>query len=167
MILSGLLVYRIIKPRYPFLFAWIWFNIWIAIYEAYVVFNRRKLSEYEKDCENRKYWSEKKDRPFWLDTWSEYSCFADTRYFNPEDFVHWIELGNAIIVCFIIIFTILGWYKIVYLLLLIQAYHCLIYFVSLIQSKKYGYPNIFKKILYLFVSSLWIIIPVFLFITNK
>jgi len=154
-ILSGVIVY---PSTSPLLFAWLWFNLFIMIYEFYVVAQKDKFNP--SKCPND-FWNEPVQDGFWLKAWHEYSCFSDRRYLSPTDFVFWIEFGNAIIVIFLWLAYLFQIPILIQMLLIIQAYHCGIYFLSLIQSKKYIQKVPWKRNLYLGISSLWIIIPIF------
>jgi hypothetical protein len=144
---------------YGVLFAWLWFNLWIAFYEIYIVYQRKTLTK--EKCQPG-FWSKDTNwYSFWKDAWNEYTCYSDTRYLNPNDFVFIIELINAILV-------ILLWFAIlnhnifwIYILLFIQAYHCCIYFISLWHSQKINNAYPLKLYGYLAISALWIMIPIY------
>lgn len=166
--ISGSLLWKYnkyINSINPILFGWIWFNIWIGLYETYMVINRTRLATYNENCDKKTFWSEDnrdKSRPFWLDAWSDYACYADDRYYKPNQLVHWIELGNAIIVAILIICILAGFNKMLIVILVIQAYHCFIYFLTLwhyrLENKNKN--TNYKTILYLILSAIWIIIPI-------
>ena len=158
-ILSGLLVYASWTTVHPFLFGWLWFNLWIAIYEMYIVYRRKQLTD--EKCQPG-FWS-KSSSPwtFWKDAWNEYTCFSDTRYLDPNDFVFVIELINAILVLMMWFLFITNQINSIYPLLILQAYHCGIYFVSLWYSKKINSMYPIKLYSYLLISALWIIIPIY------
>lgn len=153
-LLSGSLLYRGVRP---FLFTWLWFNLFIAIYEIYIVAQKDKFTP--KQCPND-FWNEPVQDGFWLKAWHEYSCFSDRRYLSPSDFVFWIEFGNAVLVILLWMAYLLNQTTLLTILLILQAYHCGIYFLSLIQSKKYVQILPWKRNLYLGISSLWIIVPI-------
>ena len=44
MILSGKIAYSYFYQS-PYVFAWLWFNLWIAIYEIYIVVYRKELTK--------------------------------------------------------------------------------------------------------------------------
>jgi hypothetical protein len=157
-VLSGILVY---PGTSPLLFAWLWFNLFIAIYEFYVVAQKDKFNP--KECP-KDFWKEPVQEGFWLKAWHEYSCFSDRRYLSPTDFVFWIEFGNAILVILLGIVYLFQIPVLLQHLLILQAYHCGIYFLSLIQSKKYEQKVPWKRNLYLSISSLWIIVPLILLV---
>lgn len=169
-ILSGIVAYKALGKStkiHPILFGWIWFNIWIAIYETYIVLYRSRMRQYEDSCEKRKFWSRGDGAAigdsFWLRAWAEYACFADKRYFDPNNLVFWIELGNAIIVGVLVLLLIMGWNTAVLYMLLIQAYHCFIYFLTWWKENRTD-NNISvegeKKYMYLLLSAVWLILPV-------
>lgn len=136
----------------PWLFGWLWFNLFIAVYEVYIVWKRADLQRL--GCLD--FWGETGYKDFWLKAWAEYACQADRRYLRPSDFVFWIEFGNAVwVVLLWIAFLARRWYW-VGILLLIQAYHCVLYFLT------WAHSNVFltgKGVAYLGLSALWIILP--------
>jgi len=142
------------------LFSWLWFNLWIAVYEIYIVYYRKELTK--NKC-NSGFWSRENNLfDFWKDAWNEYTCYSDTRYLNHNDFVFIIEFMNALLViCLFIAFIINSKYWI-HLLLIIQAYHCSIYFISLLHSKKINTLYPIKTTSYLLISALWIFVPLVL-----
>lgn len=164
-IVSGIIAYRSIKRTtkiHPLLFGWIWFNIWIAIYETYIVIYRSQMKQYEESCDRSQFWANGGDK-FWLRAWAEYACFADKRYFDPTNLVFWIELGNAIIVAILILLLIMGWNKALLYMLVIQAYHCFIYFLTWWKERNNSIQNS-KKYIYLLLSAVWLIVPILLVI---
>lgn len=162
------------SQKYVALFAWIWFNVFIAIYETYVViFSRSKLPAQLHKCEERPFWSgNSRKNEVLLNAWVDYACHADRRYFETSNFVHWVEFGNALIVLLLVLAFIGKVMWLVYLLLLVQAYHCFIYFLSLIhyQSNEGKRVNVnvnrYKEVIYLLISALWVIIPIALILHN-
>ncbi len=160
LLISGMTLYSYLFSNISgVLFAWLWFNLWIAIYEIYIVYQRKTLTK--EKC-HPGFWSKDTTwNTFWKDAWNEYTCYSDTRYLNPNDFVFIIELINAILV-------ILLWFALassnpawIYILLLIQAYHCCIYFISLWHNQKINHAYPIKLYGYLAISALWIIIPIY------
>lgn len=160
---SGYIFYKAFLNISPYLFAWLWFNLAIALYEIYIVFHRRELTR--KKCTNG-FWSRDSNyRGFWKDAWNEYTCYSDERYLDPDNFVFIIEFMNAILViCLLIAFMVQSkaW---IYLLLAIQAYHCSIYFISLLHSRKTNTTYPMKTASYLLISALWIFVPIVLIFT--
>lgn len=165
-IVSGIYLYPSTN-LHPLIFGWIWFNIWIAIYETYIVLYRAQMKKYENLCENRPFWTTDSANKFWLTAWAEYTCHADKRYFDPNNLVFWIELGNAIIVFLLLILLFLGTLnnKLLIYILIIQAYHCFIYFLTWWKAKQDGDMHLkisFKTYAYLLLSAVWIVIPIIL-----
>lgn len=160
MFLSGGVVYNMTPTIHIGLFAWLWFNLWIAIYEIYIVYQRKQLT---KDKCQPGFWKKEHNiGTFWKDAWNEYTCYSDMRYLNPNDFVFIIELINAILILMmwiLLAFNNIAW---IYIILIIQAYHCGIYFISLWHSKKINTDYTWKWIVYLCISALWIILPIYL-----
>jgi len=141
------------------LFGWLWFNLFIAIYEFYIVYNRDKFHKFKCPVN---YWQEqvsldsKSGFNFWLNTWHEYTCQSDLRYLNPSSYVFYIELTNAILVVLLwIAFLTSGP---VFKLLWSQLLVCTLYFLTLTR-KNLKTPISAKTIIYLLISSLWIIVP--------
>lgn len=169
-VVSGVVAYRSLGKRtkiHPLLFGWIWFNIWIAVYETYIVIYRSRMRQYEDSCEQKRFWSQARDGgegSFWLRAWAEYACFADKRYFDPNNLVFWIELGNAIIVVVLILLLIMGWNTALLYMLVIQAYHCFIYFLTWWKEGRTGNISVEgeKKYIYLLLSAVWLVVPVIL-----
>ena len=148
------------------LFAWLWFNVFIAIYEFYIVWKRNEMVMYKDIGENMDFWNTSSTDYFWRDAWGEYSYNSDRRYLEPTDFVYWIEFGNAIIVLLLWMAFISNNMLLVKVLLVIQAYHCGIYFLSWYYT--YGntrFSNLQE--IYLGISALWIICPVALLFILK
>lgn len=148
---------------YPWIGAWLWFNVFIAVYEVYIVWNRAQVGA--RACPVDFWTTPKPLGAFWMDAWREYSCQSDRRYLDPRDFVFWIEFGNVLWVVLLAAALVSAnsvgsakplWIGVV---LILQAYHCLIYFITLYHSQKYTFLNPFKAWFYLAISALWIIIP--------
>ncbi len=136
------------------LFGWLWFNLFIAVYEFYIVYNRHK---FHPDKCPANYWQEKVRGDFWLNTWHEYTCQSDLRYLNPISYVFSIELTNAILVVLLWIAFLALQTKTVSTLLWSQLIVCTLYFASLARNIKK--PVSAKTIIYLFISSWWILVP--------
>jgi hypothetical protein len=160
----------------PWLFAWLWFNLFIAVYEFYVVAQWRYLKHCPRDfwkepVENDSAESEKYGG-FWLKAWAEYACEADRRYLadtsGRPNFVYWIEFGNAIWVVLLWIAFLMQQWSLVGILLILQAYHCGIYFLSWAYDRRAygeGFKGLsYKAYAYLALSALWIVIPVLLYL---
>ena len=160
--ISGWLVYASWTTIHPLLFAWLWFNLWIAIYEMYIVYKRKQLTK--EKCKPG-FWSRSNSfNTFWKDAWNEYTCFSDTRYLDSYDFVFVIELINAILVLMMWFLLFMNLPAFIYILLILQAYHCGIYFVSLWYSQKINRQAPLKLVSYLLISALWFLIPIYLVI---
>jgi uncharacterized membrane protein YuzA (DUF378 family) len=170
--ITGFIVGLIIKPSHALLFAWIWFNLFIALYETYVFIKRKELEAKKMDCNKTNFWKEPVSDSFWLDAWAEYACVADERYFNPLDFVYWIEIGNAVLVVLMLFTAVLGWTNALYVLVALQAYHCFMYFATFVHEKRNHISTFWKDAelkssIYLGISALWIIIPVFILVAKN
>lgn len=163
MILSGKLVYSWIS-MYPYLFAWLWFNLWIAIYEIYIVFYRKELTK--QRCQPG-FWSRETNfLSFWKEAWNEYTCYSDERYLDSSDFVFVIEFLNALMILGLWVAFFYRHVAALYILLAIQAYHCGIYFMSLYHSRKTNVEYPWKTFSYLMISAAWVIFPLLFFVTN-
>lgn len=145
------------------LFSWLWFNLFIAIYEFYIVANKDRFNPSQCPVD---FWREPVQEDFWLKAWHEYSCFSDRRYLTPSDFVFWIEFGNAVLVVLLWLAYLLNQWVLVSILLILQAYHCSIYFISLVHSKNYTEKEPWKLRFYLTISSLWIIVPIWILLQS-
>lgn len=159
-VLSGIVLFNYFKlyTGSYIIFSWLWFNLFIAIYEFYIVYNRNKFESLE--CE-KDFWSQsiKIEDNFWLRAWHEYTCYSDTRYLEPTNPVFMIEATNAVIVMFLWIALITRSRYALFALLVIQILCCLLYFITLYISRKTNvrYPK--KAFVYLAISSLWVFAP--------
>lgn len=157
---SGMAAYQPLAGSLsPTVFAWLWFNLFIAAYEAHVVIMRKKFSK--SGCPSN-FWKEPVQDGFWLTAWHEYTCYSDTRYLDYNDPVFVIEGLNAFIVLMMWLALYFRAYTIIIPLLLLQALNCVLYFVTLYKSGKINKSHKLKTILYLLMSSTWIIIPLVL-----
>ena len=140
---------------------WIWviFNIFIGIYEIYCYKNRDLLS-----LERIPKWNSSV-----IASWNEY-CRVDPRYVLKE-YVWTFELLNAFY-AFILIYILLYNQELIKYILLLEIISCVLYFLTLIYevlSDKIIRYNISKKstitnrFLYYGISSIWIILPVYLY----
>lgn len=153
-VLSGMLINNTL------LFGWLWFNLFIAIYEFYIVYHKNKFSQEKCPLD---YWKEHVDNDFWLKSWHEYSCQSDTRYLDKTNYVFNIELTNAIIIVLLWIAYLMNYKQLLIILLILQAVVCIFYFITLFTQSQYiNKENKNKLISYLFISSWWIIVPVYI-----
>jgi hypothetical protein len=140
---------------------WIWviFNIFIGLYEIYCYKNRHLLNLNKIPKWNSSI----------IASWNEY-CRVDPRYVLRE-YVWYFELLNAFY-AFISIFVLLFYKKLIKYILLLEIITCTLYFLTLFYEflfNKNIYNNILKnstiknKILYYGISSIWIIIPLYLY----
>ncbi len=143
------------------IFCWLWFNIFIAMYEFYVIYNRRYFASLTCPSD---FWKEPINNNFWLKAWHEYTCYSDTRYLNPSDTVFLVEGLNGVLVVLQWIAFLSGSYSILMYLLILQAANCLFYFVSLYKSRKTNVSSPFKAMIYLMISSLWLVVPIYVVI---
>lgn len=141
------------------LFAWLWFNLFVAAYEFYIVYKRRTLAE--QSCP-QDFWGTPDAPDFWLRAWLEYTCYSDTRYLDPDDPVFYIEGLNAVLVVLMWGALLTGSYELLVFLLILQAANCVFYFVSLYKSGKTNTASPTKLTLYLLMSSLWVFAPLYL-----
>jgi hypothetical protein len=144
---------------YRLIWIWIIFNIFIGGYEIYCYINRDKLNiiKYPK-------WNSSI-----IATWNEY-CRVDPRY-AIKNYVWTFEILNAYYALISLILIFIDKRLIQYVLLM-EIITCSIYFISLI----YEYNNdinikkdilksstLMKRILYYGISSIWIILPLYLY----
>lgn len=159
-LISGYIVINTFQITYIILFSWLWFNLFIAIYEFYIVHHKAQFSEGK--CP-RNYWQEHVDSDFWLKTWHEYTCQSDRRYLNKYSFVFNIEFTNAILVVLLWICYLLGLDITIYVVLLIQMWVCAYYFLTLpLDCRDLNTDQPIKTVSYLFISSWWILVPFFI-----
>jgi hypothetical protein len=146
------------------LLIWIWFifNIFIGLYEIYCYKNRDKLN-----LNNIPKWNSSI-----IASWNEY-CRVDPRYVYKE-YVWYFELLNAFY-AFILIFILIFYkkLKLVKYILLLEIISCSLYFITLffeflfdknIRNNILENSTIQNRILYYGISSIWIIVPVYLYL---
>ena len=162
---------------------WFWgiFNLFIGIWEVYAFSNKDKLiltsdSIWEKINNGITTFE-----TFWIDAWIEY-CKVDSRYikqYSPFQYVWMFELLNFILATLFLLILIFvnknnGIYiKILKLILLLSILNCAIYFISLfIETYKNKiildnikkYASRYNLIFYYLISSIWLIIPILLYV---
>ena len=147
------------KNIYWFLWSWVIFNIFIGIYEIYCYQNRNLLN-----LETFPVWNSSV-----LATWNEY-CRVDPRYV-VKHYVWNFELLNAFY-AFIFVFILLYYPEGIVPLLLLEIISCSLYFLSLgyefmvdeeISQMILENSTITNRIVYYGISSIWIIVPVWLY----
>ncbi len=153
------IVHKLLNKKNKLLSFWIAFSIFTIIYVSYMLINKNHVVKY--NC-NTKYWNKKDyklDGLFFLDTYGEYKCGADLRYNNQSSIVYYNELIN-ILISSALIFSV-NTPKIFTKLLIAQALNTIVYFVKLDNLSKIKlFPT--KKIIYLSITSLYVIIPLIL-----
>jgi hypothetical protein len=168
-LLSGLVLfgYAPSLALSPGLFAWLWFNLFVAMYEAYVVSKRYSMAQ--QKCPHDFWGTRVPDSAgdFWIQAWLEYTCYSDTRYLDPKDTVFYIEGLNAVLVVLMWMAALAGAHPLLMYLLILQAANCLFYFVSLYKSGKISTSSMPKLVLYLLLSSLWFVVPLYLVYRTK
>ena len=136
------------------------FNLFIGIYEIYCFQNRHLL----KLDENMPKWNSSI-----IASWNEY-CRVDSRYIFKH-YVWIFELLNALY-AFLLIFIILYYKKAIKFILLLEIVSCSLYFITLLYeyfSDETIHDTILEKstilhrVLYYGISSIWIIVPVYLY----
>lgn len=144
-----------------FLWAWVIFNIFIGIYEIYCYQNRNLLN-----LERFPIWNSSV-----LATWNEY-CRVDPRYV-VKPYVWNFELLNAFY-AFVFIFVLLYYPEGIVPLLLLEIISCSLYFMSLgyefmvdedLYQTMLANSTITDRVLYYGISSIWIIVPAWLYIS--
>ncbi len=141
-----------------FIAIWLGIGIFTILLVSNMLIHKRELINYS--CSNN-YWSRNDyqfNPAFFLDTYGEYKCFADSRYNNPASIVYYNELINIIISGALLI-TIAHPALFRYLLLT-QALNTLVYFSGIDDWSNL----ISRKGVYLGISALYIIYPALLFI---
>lgn len=162
--IAGCTTLLFIAGCYKYLSSNMYISIWlgIGIFTILLVSNmlihKRELINYP--CSNN-YWSRTDyqfNSAFFLDTYGEYKCFADSRYNNPASIVYYNELINIIIsVALLLVIRRPALFR---GLLLVQALNTIIYFMGLGDWSNL----ISRKGIFLGISALYIIYPALLFI---
>ena len=153
-----------------FLYIWVLFNIFIGIYEIYCYLNRNKLS-----LDTFPKWNSSI-----IHSWNEY-CRVDPRYIlKNHHYVWYFELLNAFY-AFILIFLLFIRFTpfriedvhLIKYILLLEIISCSLYFITLffeflfntnISHAILENSTITNRIIYYGISSIWICIPVYLYI---
>lgn len=143
-------------------FWWIWLGFWVALFECELFGNRELLSQLDQPAGT------------WVELWREYSIHADRRYVSsPQNRVHLIEINNAYVsfALFALLlllvtnsrtlsatsrYNILG---LIVILLIFQAVNTVAYFATWQSPANQGLPMTPKAMFYLFLSALWVIVP--------
>ncbi len=135
---------------------WILFNLIISLYELYCYNNNEKLGYDKKSGSN-----------IILDSWSEYSR-VDPRYvINKYKYVWNFELINVVNTILLTLFYLNNKNLYINIILFSQLLATSLYFSTLITSNKEIKDIIIKKstkpkrIIYYFISSLWILVPLY------
>ncbi len=135
---------------------WILFNLIISLYELYCYNNNEKLGFDKKSGSN-----------IILDSWSEYSR-VDPRYvINKYKYVWNFELINVVNTILLTLFYLNNKNLYINIILFSQLLATSLYFSTLITSNKEIKDIIIKKstkpkrIIYYFISSLWILVPLY------
>ncbi len=135
---------------------WILFNLIISLYELYCYNNNEKLGFDKKSGSN-----------IILDSWSEYSR-VDPRYvINKYKYVWNFELFNVVNTILLTLFYLNNKNLYINIILFSQLLATSLYFSTLITSNKEIKDIIIKKstkpkrIIYYFISSLWILVPLY------
>lgn len=154
---------------------WIWgiINLITGIWEIYVYINKNSLQ-----LENKTIWDKISENKinfynFWIEGFSEYSK-VDSRYIIKH-YVWGFELLNAIISILFIILLIMQKYELLRKLLLLTFVNCILYFATLymeiyiIQDENIinnikQYAKNWMLIVYYLISSIWIFIPLYLYL---
>ena len=160
---------------YFYYIIWFWaiFNLLIGIYEFYSYKNRDKIK-----LDNSSIWDRKIDRisinsntNIFIESWNEY-CKVDSRYIiNP--YVWTFELLNTILATLFIITLIMNNLLFMKCILILQIISCSLYFFTLLLEFMYNdlfvkniktYAKTWMFPVYYGISSIWIIVPLYLYI---
>lgn len=171
---------KLIRPEFDFLstilFWWLLINLFVAAFELLLFFNRKSLND--EFCRTN-FWSSDVrsiwDVMYYMMLWNDYSCLADPRYMNADDFVHYIEFLNSILVFAMVTVVLLQkidedgvivnmdfMFKALMILLFVQGANCVIYFISLyshLRTRQFNDVNTPRGQLYLILSFMWIVFP--------
>lgn len=141
---------------------WIWLGFWVALFECELFGNRELLSQVDKPA------------GVWIELWREYSIHADRRYVSsPYNRVHLIEMNNAYVSFALFALLLLlvtngrtmsaatrrNIVGLLVILLVFQAINTVAYFATWTDAANSGLPMTPKCIFYLFLSALWVIVP--------
>lgn len=144
------------------LFWWIWLGLWVALFECELFGNRQLLTEVDQPAGP------------WLELWREYSVNADRRYVsNAQNRVHWIEMNNAYVsfalFALLLLLVVPGptlsqaarknIIGLLIILLAFQSINTIAYFGTWFDPANEGLPMTPKCAFYLFLSLLWVIVP--------
>jgi hypothetical protein len=139
------------------LLGWIYFNIFISIYELYIIYNRKDLRE--SNCDDD-FWDRDNNGEIWKKSWEEYACKTDKRYFNKNNYVFLLEFINVLLTIGLL-YAISYKKNLIKTLLLLQFLNAVVYFTTLTAENHGGKGHIYRGI-----SALWLIVPVLLLYRN-
>jgi len=161
------------KNNFILLMIWGIINFITGLWEIYVYINRNSLR-----LENKTIWDKISENKinfynFWIEGFSEYSK-VDSRYIIKQ-YVWFFELFNAIISILFIILLFMQKYELLKILLLLTFVNCILYFATLfmeiyiIKDEKIinnikQYAKIWMLFVYYLISSIWIFVPLYLYL---
>lgn len=131
------------------LHSWIYFNIFISLYEMYIILTRKKLNK--NNCSDG-FWNEEDDGVLFHKAWQEYACKTDERYFDKSNYVFIFEFINVVLTLLMLVNM-----KYVRPLLLLQLLNCSVYFTTLTSDN-----NTYLGHTYRAISALWLVVPAIL-----
>jgi hypothetical protein len=151
--------------------AWAIFNLLIGIYEFYSYKNRDKIKLDNSSIWNRKIKNNNDDSDIFIKSWNEY-CKVDSRYIiNP--YVWIFELLNTVLATLFIITLIMNNLLFMKCILILQIISCSLYFFTLLLEFMYNdvfvknikiYAKAWMFPVYYGISSIWIVLPLYLYV---
>jgi hypothetical protein len=177
------------KSKSILIYIWLWAitNLLVGIWEIYIYNERSQLSLSKTTLWDKFNSNQINLRNFWIEGWSEY-CKVDSRYII-KPYVWVFELLNAFLAILFIIALGCKSYNTLKIILLISIANCLLYFITLfwevyyfqdarknIITKKTNKKNTVLENIknysqwwmlptYYLISAIWIIVPVWLYLS--
>ncbi len=152
-IILSVVAHKLTDKKNKLLSFWLGTTLFTTIYVSYMILNKNHVVNYS--CKNN-YWGRNDyslNGYFLLESYGEYKCGSDLRYDDHNSIVYYNELIN-ILLSSALLFTV-GNTTIFKDVLFLQAVNTISYFATLND-----YSNMdLRKIIYLGISALWIVVP--------
>jgi len=167
------------------IYIWLWAitNLLVGIWEIYIYSKRSQLSLSKSTLWNKFNSNQINIYNFWIEGWSEY-CKVDSRYII-KPYVWVFELLNAFLAILFIIALVCASYTTLKIILLISIANCLLYFITLFWEVYYlqdarknsitknntvlenikNYSQWWMLPTYYLISAIWIIVPMWLYLS--
>jgi len=169
------------------IYVWLWaiVNLLAGIWEIYAFSKRSQLSLKKQTLWDKFDSNQITIQNFWIEGWSEY-CKVDSRYII-KPYVWGFELLNAFIAILFIIALECKSYTTLKIILLISIANCLLYFITLFWEVYYlqdarknsitkknivrenitNYSRWWMLPTYYLISAIWIIVPMWLYLSMQ